>query len=117
MQTLNCPSVTLQSACFRLVASHKTLVSKYAWAAFMSRGISVQGVAERWQLEACFCQMDFLNPDCKPDWPKICKGMPFWARQLLAVSISMMKLQMLIDDDCSSFATKAIQDQLNMWRV
>ena len=83
----------------------------------MSRGRSAQAVAERWQLEAWFCQMDFLTPDWEPDWPNICKGMPFWARQLVAVMINMIQLQLLIDDNGSSFATKAIQDQLNMWWI
>ncbi len=85
----------------------------------MSRTKSAYHYPERWRMEAWFCQMDFADVEMQytPDWTKVLCGMPFWARQLLAVMVSMYVIQLLIDDDNSAQEKQLIIEQLEMWRV
>ena len=117
MQICMCPSVTLQRACCCMVTAHRTVHSKLAWDFFLTRGRQTAGFTPRLRFEAWLCEMNFYEEDHAPNWHEALRDMPFWARQLLAVMFSMAKLQMLIDNDSRSYQTKAIQDQLNMWRV
>jgi len=44
------------------------------------------------------------------------QGMPFWARQLIAVMISAFAIQVRMDDDIIA-NEMLVQAQLDMWRV
>lgn len=85
----------------------------------MSRTKSAEDVLHRWRLEAWFCHMVFAEDliPYTPDWPAVLDSMPFWARQLLAVMISMEAIQQLMDDDNGAYGKQLVIQQLNMWYV
>lgn len=85
----------------------------------MSRTKSAAQFPKQWRLEAWMCQMDFADGDetYTPEWSRVLHGMPFWARQLLAVMISMHIIQVLMDDDSTAHEKPLVQKQLDMWRT
>jgi hypothetical protein len=117
-QICNCPSVTLQEACCRLALLYEADVRRPKWDAFTSRTGSAEEYPTWCRLEAWFCQMTFLDEEVKHplDWSKVLQGMPFWARQLIAVMISSYAIQVLMDDGIIA-NEMLVQAQLDMWRI
>ena len=117
-QMCNCPSVMLQGACYRLALLYEADVRRPRWDAFTSRTTSVEYYPTWRCLEGWFFHMAFSDEEVRHPltWSKVLQGMPFWARQLIAVMISAYAIKVRVDDHM--IASEAlVQAQLDMWRV